>query len=406
MTDNSKSRLDDAHTGDGVGTNDHDTASANETWEGEPPVDDFHAGEDMATVSEETEMAEGDSTAEGAPGKKVAGKKSMIVPIGAGVGGLLIAGAILYWQFGMTPVSAPIPVASIPPLSTEAPAATNPAAATPALSNDVAPTSALAPVADKPATTAPSPTEIVALPPKPEMPMAAPSLSPAAAASQEPSSAAVPPATPIAMVPPPIPATTPSLSPGSAKDVNADARLAALTMHVEELQKNLSQTSAQLTQVTAMLSDKNAATSPNGTAMDERLNKIEQKLEHMAGRAPRRATPAASDETVVISAPRKAHKAMTRTHKKTATKITSRGKKSPSKMVMLDDVAKEMGLTAGSNWVLRAATPNEAWVSTDSTSKDLRHVQIGDELSGIGTIKAIHQNGDSWVVEGSEGTIQ
>jgi len=58
------------------------------------------------------------------------------------------------------------------------------------------------------------------------------------------------------------------------------------------------------------------------------------------------------------------------------------------------------------SWVLRAATPGEAWVSGDATSADLRHVQVGDELPGIGKVKSITQSPNGWEIDGSEATIR
>ena len=43
----------------------------------------------------------------------------------------------------------------------------------------------------------------------------------------------------------------------------------------------------------------------------------------------------------------------------------------------------------------------EAWVAKDSSTAELRHIQVGDELPGIGRVKSIQQVGDSWTVQGS-----
>ncbi len=57
-------------------------------------------------------------------------------------------------------------------------------------------------------------------------------------------------------------------------------------------------------------------------------------------------------------------------------------------------------------WVLRAATPDAAWVSTSSHAAELRRVAVGESLSGIGKIVEIRQNGDIWEVVGSSGTLR
>jgi hypothetical protein len=57
-------------------------------------------------------------------------------------------------------------------------------------------------------------------------------------------------------------------------------------------------------------------------------------------------------------------------------------------------------------WVLRAAMPGQAWVSTTPTSRELKQLQVGDTLEGIGKITAIQQQGNNWVVQGTKGLIQ
>lgn len=407
MADHTNQHPDDIHPDNAVENHEHDLAGSNMTWEGEPPVDDFHVGEETATVSEETEMADHESTDHASADQKATGKKSMIVPLAAGVGGLLIVGAVLYWQFGMSTPTAPMPVASIPPLSTQAPAANAPAEKTVEnATNDIAATTALAPVSEAPAQATPSPSEMVALPPKPDTAStvappapAAPVAAPVVASTVTPPVAAMAPAKTNV-------APTPVVSSPATQDATIDERLSVLTTHVEDLQKNLTQTSQQLSQVSAMLSDKNNGNASGNSVFDERLTKIEQKLAQMSERASSRSSASASDESTFISSPRTLHKSRVAHKKKNHVKQASRSKRSSPTMVMLDDVANDMGLARNNRWVLRAATPDEAWVSTDGTSRELRHVQVGDRLTGIGTIRAIHQNGNAWVVEGSEGTVQ
>ena len=57
------------------------------------------------------------------------------------------------------------------------------------------------------------------------------------------------------------------------------------------------------------------------------------------------------------------------------------------------------------NWILRAATPNEAWVAKSSSSSDLVHVKPGESLAGIGQVQSIRAVGDRWVIEGTEGAV-
>jgi len=56
-------------------------------------------------------------------------------------------------------------------------------------------------------------------------------------------------------------------------------------------------------------------------------------------------------------------------------------------------------------WVLKAAKPGVAWVARKGTD-DLRMVETGDSLMGIGTVTAIIRNSSGyWVVNGTKGRI-
>ena len=57
-------------------------------------------------------------------------------------------------------------------------------------------------------------------------------------------------------------------------------------------------------------------------------------------------------------------------------------------------------------WVLRAASPGQAWVATSAVSRDLKQLHVGDSLPGIGRVTAIQQQGDAWLVQGTTGTIR
>ena len=81
----------------------HDDMTEAETWQDDqPPVDDFadQPLEETATVSEE----EGELPDDDQSGMIIDEKKrSLMLPIAAGLGGMLFLGAVLYWQFGTSP---------------------------------------------------------------------------------------------------------------------------------------------------------------------------------------------------------------------------------------------------------------------------------------------------------------
>lgn len=55
-------------------------------------------------------------------------------------------------------------------------------------------------------------------------------------------------------------------------------------------------------------------------------------------------------------------------------------------------------------WVLRSAQPGSAMVAPKSGG-DMRSVSVGDTLSGLGRIVSIEQQGNRWVVKGTQGIL-
>ena len=137
--------------------------------------------------------------------------------------------------------------------------------------------------------------------------------------------------------------------------------------------------------------------------LQDRLDKIEQKL------AEQRAVPVAAAPAPVLSPPVSLSTAASapqnfappvvkhRVARKVSHKAKSAGGKKASKQSVVQPT---------SAWVLRAASPEQAWVSTSSTSRELKSVQVGDTFDGIGKITAIQQKEGGWVVQGTAGTIQ
>jgi hypothetical protein len=210
-------------------------------------------------------------------------------------------------------------------------------------------------------------------------------------------------AMPAMVAPTPAPPTPATAMPSSSNN-SVDARLDALSAHVEDLQKSLAQATQQLSQVSATLTANTASPTVSSSAVDDRLNKIEQKLmqiQHETVSPP----PAMTADT---SSGMRSEKTIVKTHRHNAAhkKMASVKMRKPKKTAnRIVEAEREKPLTT-THWVLRAATPDEAWVARDANSPELRHVRVGDNLSGIGTVLGIHQDGNNWVVEGSQGSLQ
>ena len=177
-----------------------------------------------------------------------------------------------------------------------------------------------------------------------------------------------------------------------------EARLDALSVRIDELKKGLDQAMQQLGQMNAAPGPASPPTAANA-ALEDRLTKIEQQVEQLQHAPPvasssAPAVPVAAAQMTENTAdtpavPSPVHKKPMPKHKKakTAAQKTAKPATTPVK------------------WVLRAATPDEAWVAKDESSSELHHVRVGDELSGIGHVTAITQTGDSWTIQGSAGTV-
>lgn len=434
--------------GENTGQNHEEQGSQAETWHDDrPPVDDFadpeHAGEEGVTVSHESEPGMEDQEM---PGRR----KSMLMPLMAGAGGLVILGGLVWWQFGRAPqppMMMPQPaVTASAQNKAPAPEATPSAPSTggdtdirslyagskePAgAAADTAPKTAMIPV--PPPEAAPQPSPENAPPPAAASAPAAP-VAPAAAPASAPATA---PTTAMAPVPPPPPASTGvptgTATPAETAKTEVPAKMSAteqtrvqtLEARLDEMEKSLDQATKQLNQVSNMVAA-TAPTAAGSNAVEDRLSKIEQGLQSLergqaaalSARAAEQATANKSaqavEKTVAAPAPEPeeaapalqpvAEEAPPPAEHPAVKKAKARAKpKTSASHKTKTHAAKTAPVT---HWVLRAATPQEAWVSEGEDSPQLRHVGIGDSLPGIGRVQSIRQVGDDWVVEGSSGTI-
>ena len=192
------------------------------------------------------------------------------------------------------------------------------------------------------------------------------------------------PAAPTSSIPPAL-AQQPPVAAAPAPVANGgsmDARIDALSARIDTLQKELDQSSQQLAQMTNAV----AASAPetNSKDLQDRLDKIEQELTSLVSKQQAaHAKPPTHIENAVSSYPTVKHKAASKTTKKpveTAIETT--------------------------HWVLRAAAPGQAWVSSNPTSSDLKEIHVGDSVPGIGRVTAIQQNNGAWIVQGTSGSLQ
>jgi len=181
---------------------------------------------------------------------------------------------------------------------------------------------------------------------------------------------------PTVAVPAPVPAAVGTI----------DQRLNALATRMDDLQKTLDQATQQLGQVTNMVAM--SAGAPSNKDVQDRLDKLEQEITTLHAMPAKTASHEKPMAPAALAAP-----SVKTTLKPVVKKVTH-------------EVKPLVKPEAPVSWVLRAASPGQAWVATSAQAHDLKEVHVGDTLPGIGQVTAIQQEGDNWVVKGSKGMIQ
>jgi hypothetical protein len=365
------------------------------TWSDDhPPVDDFS---DTATASEETAMISEEASEEtsGEETPPPASPSRSMLPLFAGIGGILLVGAMIYWQFGHSSPPAMITQTQAPKSAASVPLSSNPSPKQAPGSGKIAESDITALYKAPPELASPpipSPSSATSPTTSPTMPSAAPP-TPAITPNQ------VNPSVPLASA-----ASAVASAPPAPSAPPVDARINTLTASVNDLQKSLEATTQEINKLATMMAATQAMPPVSGQvspALEDRLNKIEQSLiqiqhNEIAKPAPAIAAMPESEATSKVIAKPVSHKKKPAKHKPVHQKTVHYG---------IPPVSSKPAEVANS-WVLRAATPGEAWVAADAHTTELKHVQVGDSLPGIGAIRTIHQTPGGWEIEGTTGTIR
>jgi intracellular multiplication protein IcmG len=386
--------------------------SGENVWhEDQPPVDGFEdhdiEGETGEAVVEE---AEPDEEVE-----EVSQKKGAWLPLAAAVFGILFVGTMIYLQYGslLKGSSAPQPI-----LETMATTPSTPAIETPAPAPDttVASAPAAAPAGTNIGTAIPesgnigtvspideikpAPTAIPAANvPVPEVaPVGAPPVS-TAEISAKPASPApaleVPAKAPVAAAMP-----SAAVAPVASLPLSTDVGSKEIAARLDAIQKTLEQTSQRLGAVESTVANLQAAGVQSGassdvTSLQNRISKIEQNLASGTSLA---ATSELKAEPVSSVEPKQA-----KVKAKEAKPVKEVSKKKEVKSHKAAKLVEPKGKTS---WVLRAAAADSAWVSKSADSAELRQVEVGQSVPGIGKVKAIREVGGKWEIVGSNGIIR
>ncbi len=225
---------------------------------------------------------------------------------------------------------------------------------------------------------------------------------------------ATPEKTPVLETPPPVAAPAPvAVAPvlPSAAQTEMENRIKELSSQLEDLKNTIGQMNLQTSQIVSKLEKAPSEDAMKSLeALENRLAQLEQKLAQSGNK--KSIKPVAKEE---VKEPVKELSALPQelenVHfppsmqeeapvKQTVKKATASRLK---KAVKARDTSASKAKAAG--WVLRAATPDSAWVSKGANAPELQQVQVGDTLPGIGKIRAIEQTGDRWTIIGTQGKI-
>ena len=315
-------------------------------------------------------------------------RRSPALPIVAAVGGVLLLGAVAWWQFGSVLMA---PASSSPVTGNNAVISSMLAVTPPVASANNTPDQ------PKQATNAVLPSVSVA-------PKVASVETPAPVVTALPAATVV--AAPVVVAP--VPTSMPAVQ--TQTNGAIDQRIGTLTTRIEDVQKQLEQTNKQLEQVANMVAANVGTAEADAKAknMQDRLDKIEQRLATTSKTAapaavPALAAPEALPSVTVVTSPAEPQPAVSTAVVKhnPVHKPVHKAKVEHRKPA---DISKQA--VAAPTWILRAASPGQAWVSTSTTSRELKPLQVGDTFAGIGKVTAIQQKDGNWIVQGTRGTIQ
>jgi len=183
---------------------------------------------------------------------------------------------------------------------------------------------------------------------------------------------------------------------------DVELRIKEMAAQIEEMKKTLQDAMQQTSQLVLRLDAIQGTSVSGGMSFENRLEQLEQKLSLTDEKKPVKAAEKKSssesskeDGAIQLQADQEKPSVKTQTGKETKT-VTKKTKKA---------VKPESRKEKASAWVLRAATPEAAWVSEGAETTELQQVQVGDTLPGIGTVREIRQTGDKWAIVGTKGTI-
>ena len=215
--------------------------------------------------------------------------------------------------------------------------------------------------------------------------------------------------TPVQSSAAPAPVAAPAPMPAApAAASNADARLKEMEAQIESLKKSLDNATAQNTTLLARIETMQQQQKKKAEKQQEQLDAIQPVVIDKKSEPVKEVKKETSSQDLntlldptMVEASQPAPKAKAEVKAATPRKAKVASKPATAKKSKAASSADQ-----GAQWVLRAATPDAAWVSISRDSMELRRVAIGEALPGLGKVKEIRQSGQTWEVVGETGVLK
>jgi hypothetical protein len=203
-------------------------------------------------------------------------------------------------------------------------------------------------------------------------------------------------------------ASSPVVDAAQAKRAeDAEKRLKELEAQMGALQKSLTEANEKNAQLVSKLETAAAeAASVKEKILDTKASQASAKVTKEEPIKAETAESKAVEPSVaeVVKEPMKAEtKPVVQT---TSTKKKAKKKEAKATTAKAASGKKEEKQKVAEGWVLRAVTPDSAWIATSPTDPELRQLSVGDDAPGIGIVKEITRKGDAWQVIGEKGVLK
>ncbi len=196
-------------------------------------------------------------------------------------------------------------------------------------------------------------------------------------------------------------------------DMGSSARINEMMTQIESFKKELNHSLEQNAQLVSQLETlRKPMPSSQEVALREQVSQLEQKL--AAKDKKQENTPLVLEEKRSVSVEQTADAFEKGGLPPETLSATNEGKKTEkaapqkarAKTPVKKGVKKKRVTPVSPSWVLRAATPDAAWIASGLESQELRRVAVGETLQGLGKVKEIRQKGEKWEVIGEKGTLR